>query len=194
MTTRAVMDVPALPRPRHALCHELTAAAVGPVPYNWLSPTGRRDQVLTAWGRGQLAEVPVGLTFDTLLVPGALARDVVARMAAVGIQPGPVILGPSGAEFIIGLGSAPGWCAPDSLLLRRGALILLPPPTVLLPKTVAARGWLIRPAHRGESSMPGEGLPCGSSLHRPYLAAVRAAADATRLADSRSPVAGRVDR
>ncbi|MFI1169156.1 hypothetical protein ACH4UM_37755 [Streptomyces sp. NPDC020801] len=194
MSTRTVMYAPALPGPRSAPAQELTAAAVGPVPYNWLEPTGRRDRVLTAWGRGQLAEVPVGLSFDVLLVPSALARDVLDRVRAARIQPGPVILGPSGAEVIIRLGSAPAWCAPDSLLLRRGALLLLPPPTVRAPKMMAARGWLIPPAQRAASTPPGDGLPCGDDLLRPYLAAVQAAADAARLADPGSPRAGRVDR
>ncbi|GHE14794.1 hypothetical protein GCM10010339_87290 [Streptomyces alanosinicus] len=188
------MDAPALPGPRSAPAQELTAAAMGSMPYNWLEPTGRREQVLTAWGRGQLAEVPVGLSFDVVLVPGALACDVLDRARAEGIQPGPVILGPSGAEVIIRLGSAPGWCAPGFLLLRRDALLLLPPPTVRAPKTMAARGWLIPPAQREASDPPGNRLPCGDDLLRPYLAAVQAAAEAARLADPGSPRAGRMDR
>ncbi|EST17993.1 hypothetical protein [Streptomyces roseochromogenus] len=194
MSTHTVMAAPSLPRPRSAPAQELTAAAVGPVPYNWLEPTGRRDQVLTAWGRRQLAEVPVGLSFDTILVPGALARDVLDRVRAAGIHPGPVILGPSGAEVIIRLDSAPGWCAPNSLLLRRGALLLLPPPTVHVPKMMAARSWLIPPAQREASVPPGDGLPSGDDLLRPYLAAVQAAAAAVRLADPGSPSADRMDR
>ncbi|MFJ5035550.1 hypothetical protein ACIQB5_47865 [Streptomyces sp. NPDC088560] len=194
MSAPTVMDAPALPGPRRALAQELTAAAVGPVPCNWLERTGRRDQVLTAWGRGQLAEVPVGLCFDVLLVPGGLARDVIDRVCAVGIRPGPVILGPSGAEIIIALDSASGWCAPASVLLRRGALVLLPPPTVRVPETVAARGWLIPPAHRSASAPPEAGLMSGGDLVRPYRAAVRAAEEAACLADPGRSRAGGMDR
>jgi hypothetical protein len=51
----------------------LAAAVHGPVPYNWLAPTGRLEQVLNAWGRGALAEVPTGTTFDVIRVPSTAA-------------------------------------------------------------------------------------------------------------------------
>ncbi|ASN25642.1 hypothetical protein LK07_18270 [Streptomyces pluripotens] len=35
----------------------------------WLTATGRLEQVLTAWSRGQLAEVAVSLGFTVLLPP-----------------------------------------------------------------------------------------------------------------------------
>jgi hypothetical protein len=107
---------------RPASREELTAAPVGPVPFNVLAPTGRLRQVLTAWGRGHLAEVPAGLGFDVLLTPGAVAEDTVRRMRAAGRRVGPVILGPSAAEFILERGSAPRWSAPRSILLRPGSL------------------------------------------------------------------------
>jgi hypothetical protein len=41
------------------------------------SSTGRLEKVLTAWGRGHLAEVPAGLGFDVLRTPGSVAADTV---------------------------------------------------------------------------------------------------------------------
>jgi hypothetical protein len=154
----------------------LTAAAVGPVPYNWLAPTGRAEHVLTRWGRGELAEVPVGVSFDVVVIPGALARGVVGRLRHLRMQPGPVVLGPSGAEMFIRCGSASRWNVPDSHLLRRGGLVLLPPPTVQVPDTVGCRGWLVPPAD-GSAAVPCEvGLGCGSDLAEPVRQAVQAAA------------------
>lgn len=165
----------ALPEPRPVPVEELMAAPVGPVPFNWLAPTGRLEQALTAWGRGHLAEIPAGLSFDVLLVPGDLGRDVLARLGAAGVRPGPVVLGPAGAEFIIRPGSAVDWCAAASTVLRSGSLALLPPPTVLVPETVAGRGWLVPPVHGAPSAPPGAGVPSAASLLEPFLAAVQAA-------------------
>ncbi|MFD0208974.1 hypothetical protein ACFVH9_07540 [Streptomyces hirsutus] len=44
----------------------LATAPVGLAPFNLLAPAGRLDSVLTAWGRGHLAEVPAGITVDVL--------------------------------------------------------------------------------------------------------------------------------
>ena len=174
MTTETFTAAPAgvIPAPRPA--PDAVAAAVGPMP--WLTATGRLDQVLTAWARGHLAEVPTGLGFDVLQVPGPLARETVARMREAGRRVGPVVLGPSGGEFILALGSAPR-TAPGTTLLRPGALVLLPPPTAGVPELVGSRGWLVPP------TQPGTGAPLcaevtpGGALLEPYLAAVQAAAD-----------------
>ncbi|GAA2621278.1 hypothetical protein [Streptomyces vastus] len=170
----APAPVAGLPAPRRAPREELTAAAVGPVPFNVLTPTGRLDQVLTAWGRGHLAEVPAGLTFDVLLTSGAVAEETIRRMRAAGRRVGPVVLGPCGGEFILERGSAPRWSAPRSLLLRPGTLVLLPPPTVCQPETVASRGWLVPPSHREAGAPLGDGLTPGGTLISPYLQAVQA--------------------
>lgn len=177
MTVEALAPVPVagLPAPRPASREELTAAPIGPVPFNVLAPTGRLHQVLTAWGRGHLAEVPAGLGFDVLLTPGAVAEDTVRRMRAAGRRVGPVILGPSGAEFILERGSAPRWSAPRSILLRPGSLVLLPPPTVRHPETVASRGWLVPPSHQEADARLDAGVTPGAALMGPYLTAVQAA-------------------
>ncbi|MFJ3249034.1 hypothetical protein [Streptomyces sp. NPDC086782] len=167
----------ALPEPRPAPVEELTAAPVGPVPFNWVAPTGRLERALTAWGRGHLAEVPAGCSFDVLLVPGSLGRDVLARVRAAGVRPGPVVLCPAGAEFIVRAGSAADWCAPGATVLRSGSLALLPPPSVLVPESVAGRGWLVPPVHRAPSAPPGAGVPSAASLLEPFLAAVQAASE-----------------
>ncbi|MFE2492329.1 hypothetical protein ACFXGR_56220 [Streptomyces mirabilis] len=177
MTVEAFAPVPVagLPAPRPASREELTAAPIGPVPFNVLVPTGRLHQVLTAWGRGHLAEVPAGLGFDVLLTPGAVAEDTVRRMRAAGRRVGPVILGPSGAEFILERGSAPRWSAPRSILLRPGSLVLLPPPTVRHPATVASRGWLVPPSQQEADARLDAGVTPGAALMGPYLTAVQAA-------------------
>ena len=43
-------------------------------PMLWLTATGRLEQVLTAWSRGQLAEVAVGLGFTVLLLSPPLCH------------------------------------------------------------------------------------------------------------------------
>ncbi|MFI1703085.1 hypothetical protein [Streptomyces griseoruber] len=171
MTVEALTSTSVLPAPSG----ERTASAVGPMP--WLTSTGRLDQVLTAWGRGHLAEVPVGLGFDVLRTPGAVAEDTVRRMREAGRRVGPVILGPSGAEFILERGSAPRWSAPRSTLLVPGTLALLPPPTVCHPETVASRGWLVPPTHEETGSLLCAEVTPGGALLDPYLAAVQAAED-----------------
>jgi hypothetical protein len=142
----------------------------------WLAATGRMDQVLTAWGRGELAEVPSGISFDVLLTPLTLGRDTVHRMHAAGRQVGPVLLGPLGAEFIIERGSATGWSASHSLVLRHGALTLLPPPGDET-HVVGARSWLVPPC-RPETGAPlcCAELTMASALLEPFQTAVQDAA------------------
>jgi hypothetical protein len=134
------------------------------------------EHVLNAWGRGALAEVPTGITFDIVVIPGALASDVVARLRHRWVRPGPVVLGPSGAELVVRRGSVPDWGVPDFRLMRRGGLVLLPPPTVLVPEAVGSRGWLVPPTHRAATAPCGAGLGCGSDLVEPVRQAVKAAA------------------
>lgn len=177
MTLEALALAPApgaaFPGPLPAPPREEITAAMGPMP--WLTPTGRMEQIITAWGRGQLAEVPAGLAFDVLRTPGAVAEDTVRQMREAGRRIGPVIVGPSGGEFILERGSAPRWAAPRSQLLRPGTLVLLPPPAVCHPETVAARGWLVPPSHP-ETGAPicVEATPARALLEA-YLASVQAA-------------------
>lgn len=154
---------------------ELTAPAVGPVPFNLLAPTGRLEHVLKAWARSNLAEVPAGLGFDVLLTSRAVAEDTVRRMHAAGCHVGPVILSPSGGEFILERGSAPRWSAPHSLLLRPGTLVLLPPPTACHPDTVGARGWLVPPSQQKAGAPLRAGATQGGALIEAFLQAVQAA-------------------
>jgi hypothetical protein len=135
----------------------------------WLTATGRLDQILTAWGRGHLAEAPAGVGFDVLQVPGPLALYTVRQLQEAERRVGPVLLGPMGGEFIIEPGSAPA--VPRSYLLRPGALVLLPPPNVRVPHQVAARGWLVPPCHETGAPLCAEVTP-GGVLLEPYLAAV----------------------
>ncbi|MFF5106785.1 hypothetical protein [Streptomyces sp. NPDC000134] len=123
-----------------------------------------------------MAEVPVGISFDVVVIPGALALDVLGRLRRAWVRPGPVVLGPSGAELFVCRGSVPDWDVLDSHLLRRGGLVLLPPPTVLVPEAVGSRGWLVPPAHRAATAPCGVGLGCGRDLAEPVRQAVHAAA------------------
>ncbi|MFE0898463.1 hypothetical protein ACFW3W_21530, partial [Streptomyces smyrnaeus] len=153
-------------------------AVVDPVPYNQLRLTGGVDINQDSWPRGVLAEVPAGLGFDVLRVPGAVAEDAARRMRAAGRRVGPVVLGPLGGEFLLECGSAPRWYAPRSQFLLRGTLVLLPPPTVCLPELVGARGWLVPPTHHPADAPAGEGVTTGGALLEPFLDAVKAAEDA----------------
>ncbi|MFF6784977.1 hypothetical protein [Streptomyces sp. NPDC012510] len=175
MSVETLRGARQLPGQRPIPSGERTAPAVGPMP--WLTATGRLEQVLTAWSRGQLAEVPVGLGFDVLLTPGAMAEDTVRRMREASRRVGPVILGPSGGEFLLERGSAPRWSAPRSRLLVPGSLILLPPPAVCHPETVAARGWFVPPVHEETGAPLCAEVTPGGALLEPYLTAVQAAED-----------------
>ncbi len=176
MTVEALTGVPVL---RQIPTTERIVPAVGPMP--WLTSTGRLEQVLMAWGRRHLAEVPAGLGFDVLLTPSAVAEDTVRRMGEAGHRVGPVILEPSGGEFILERGSAPRWTAPRSTLLVPGTLVLLPPPTVCYPETVSARGWLVPPVYQETGALLCADVTPGGALLEPYLAAVQAAKDAEAL-------------
>ncbi|MFF7166903.1 hypothetical protein ACFZBP_36915 [Streptomyces sp. NPDC008086] len=102
-------------------------------------------------------------------------------MREAGRRVGPVILGPSGGEFILERGSAPRWSAPRSTLLVPGTLVLLPPSTVCHPETVGARGWLVPPAHEETGALLCAEVTPGGALLEPYLAAIQAAEDAEAL-------------
>ena len=175
MTALVAPSLSVLPAQRPAPRAEETTPAVGPMP--WLTATGRLDQVLTAWSRGHLAEAPVGVGFDVLQVPGPLAVDTVRRLQEAGRRVGPVLLAPVGGEFLVERGSAP--TLPGGCLLRPGALVLLPPPTVCVPERVAARGWLVPPCLETGAPLCAEVTP-GGALLAPYLAAVAHAEDAAR--------------
>ena len=72
MSAETLRGAPQLPGQRPIPSGERTSPAVGPMP--WLTATGRLEQVLTAWSRGQLAEVAAGLGFDVLLPPPTVCR------------------------------------------------------------------------------------------------------------------------
>ncbi|MET8830946.1 hypothetical protein ABZX40_29130 [Streptomyces sp. NPDC004610] len=171
MTALPLAPAPVLSRLRSAR-RDRTLSAMGPMP--WLMATGRLERVLKAWANGHLAEVPVGVGFDVLNVPAGLGREAVRRLHRDGHRVGPVLFGPLGAEFIIERGSAAGWSAPLSLVLRTGALVLLPPPGDET-RTVGARSWLIPPCHPGTGAPLHPELTRGGTLLKPYQAAVRAA-------------------
>ncbi|PJE93689.1 hypothetical protein CUT44_31155 [Streptomyces carminius] len=147
------------------------------VPDNLLEPTGRLSNVLAAWARGGPAEVPAGIGFDVLRMPAGLARPALARMRAYGTRTGPVVFGPSGAEFLVRVHSAGGWREPDAALLPRGELVLLPPPEAGPDRPVGERAWLVRPVHHCAGMASGWGVAWGGELSEPYREAHAARAE-----------------
>ncbi|PJE94409.1 hypothetical protein CUT44_29695 [Streptomyces carminius] len=118
------------------------------LPTGWLRATGRVPDVLAAWERDALAEVPTGIAWDVVRVPAVTVQETLRLLTAARAPIGPVIATPFGAEFFVSLGSADGWTVPGASLLPRGRLALLPHPRSADPCRVSDRCWLVRPDDR----------------------------------------------
>ncbi|MEE1938415.1 hypothetical protein V1L54_03130 [Streptomyces sp. TRM 70361] len=109
----------------------------------WLAGCGRAWEVLGAWARGGLAEVPAGGGFDVVRVPVGLGPETVRWLRVAGVPLGPVLVGPDGADFVVAEGTAEG-----DAVLPPGTPVLLPPACVVEPYRLGGRGWLVGPAGR----------------------------------------------
>lgn len=153
-----------------------SGAADGRPPVDWLSPTGRLPAVLSAWGRGVLAEVPAGIAWDVVRLPAKLAHETVQRLRAAGAPLGPVLSAPLGAEFFVAAGSADGWDVAEGTVLPYGTLVLMPDPGVTGSRRIGDRGWLVAPA--------GQPLPRGADLRDAYAEARAHAAETAEDAET----------
>ncbi|MBN3931177.1 hypothetical protein IQ279_16320 [Streptomyces verrucosisporus] len=123
----------------------LSAIIVGPLELGWLEPTGRVPDVLRAWERGALGEVPAGLAWDVVRVPTGTAHATVRRLRAARVPLGPVLATPLGVDFLLAPGSADGWDAPESFRLPDRTLVPLPHPDYAEPRHLGGRSWIVRP-------------------------------------------------
>ncbi len=154
--------------------HQTAAnAAHGHLPLGWLHATGCVEAVLVAWGRGALAEVPVGPAFDVVRVPLELAHETVRHLREAEVPLGPVLAPPGGAEFVVESGTADGWAIAGSTVLSRGSLLVMPHPAFVDPYRLGGRCWIV-----GPTDGP---LTCGADLQEAYAEARADAAAADAL-------------
>lgn len=141
----------------------------GPLPTDWLIPTGRVPAVLAAWEHGALAEVPTGLAWDVVRIPTGTAWETVRQFRSEKVPIGPVLATPLGVDFFVARGSADEWDAEDSSRLPDHTLALLPHPVFVEPYRVGARSWVVPPTSSGA-------LALGPDLYRAYQVARACAA------------------
>ncbi|MCX5562700.1 hypothetical protein [Streptomyces sp. NBC_00038] len=128
---------------------------------------GSIDAALTMWGRGDLAELPVGTAWDVVRMPRALGWKAVQQMRRSDITVGPAQHSPNGVDVLVPVGSAAAWDLPDSQVLTADALVRVPHPSFVAPRTQRGHTWIVSPQDCGP-------LTDADMLHEAYAAALAA--------------------
>lgn len=134
----------------------------------WIRDAGASvTGALAAWDQGELVEVPAGSAWDVVRVPRALGWKTVQQMRTNGTPVGPVQHTPDGVEVLVPVGSAARWELPDAEVLTEGAIVAVPHPATVAPRTVMGHSWIVSPQEHGP-------LTEADLLHEAYAAAIAA--------------------
>jgi hypothetical protein len=135
---------------------------------NWVRETGASaSAALTAWNRGDLAELPAGRAWDVVRMPRALGWRTITQMRQNGTPVGPVQHTPDGIEVLVPVGSATRLNLPDVTVLPEGAPVRVPHPALVAPHTQHGHTWIISPQECGP-------LTHTDLLHEAYVATLAA--------------------
>lgn len=135
----------------------------------WISRVGASvTAALASWDQGDLVEVPVGTAWDVVRMPRALGWKAVQQMRRSGITVGPVQHSPNGVDVLVPVGSAAAWDLPDSQVLTTDALVRVPHPSFVAPRTQRGHTWIVSPQDCGP-------LTDADMLHEAYASALVAA-------------------
>ncbi|WP_026328022.1 hypothetical protein [Streptomyces sulphureus] len=136
------------------------------LPIDWIgSAKGSVSDSLMAWANGRLAELPVGLGWDVMRLPGPEGWETVRQVSVQQAALGPVLHTRCGVEFFVPPRSASAGDLPRAVLLGEGETVEVPPPDVVAPRTFRARTWIVPPRCPG-------GLTEARTLYAAYAAAV----------------------
>ncbi|NSC20130.1 hypothetical protein FM076_02455 [Streptomyces albus subsp. chlorinus] len=103
-------------------------------------------QVLIAWDRGDVAELPAGRAWDVVAVPSRVGWTSVLRyLSRMGAPAGPVLSTVRGVHWLVAPGTADGWDLPTGALLPAGSTVTVPHPVVTAPHTVQGHSWIVPP-------------------------------------------------
>ncbi|MEU7646780.1 hypothetical protein [Streptomyces huasconensis] len=112
----------------------------------WLQGCGAHlREVLAEWDRGALAPVPVGHAWEVVRMEKHLGWRTVQRLQTVGAGVGPVLLTGTHMGFLVPVGTAASWNAPNTGVLADGDFLSAPDPAVVAPLTNRCRTWVIAP-------------------------------------------------
>ncbi|MCT9140339.1 hypothetical protein [Streptomyces violarus] len=140
----------------------------GFTPLNWVRGTGvSASAAMAAWDRGDLAELPAGRAWDVVHMPRAYGWRTVTQMRQNGTPVGPVQHTPDGVEVLVPVGSAARLQLPDVAVLSEGALVRVPHPALVAPRTQHGHTWIISPQECGP-------LTATDLLHEAYVATLAA--------------------
>ncbi len=142
-----------------------TSGFDGFTPLAWSNNTGVR--VLDAplvWDPSELASVPVGRAWDVLRMDRARGRRTVTALSTAGATIGPALHSPGGyIDVFIPVGSLDDWDQDGAAVLPKDTPLSIPHPTVVSPKTLKGRSWIVPPK--------GPTLTEGVALYEAYAAA-----------------------
>ncbi|MFF8655820.1 hypothetical protein [Streptomyces huasconensis] len=118
---------------------------------------------LGEWDPDELATLPVGTVCDVLRMERARGCRTVSALSAAGAAVGPVLHSPGEyIDVLVPVGSLDDWDLGGATVLPKNAPLRIPHPTVVSPKVVKARSWLVPPQ--------GATLTEGIALYEAYAA------------------------
>ncbi|MEU7646781.1 hypothetical protein [Streptomyces huasconensis] len=118
---------------------------------------------LGEWDPDELATLPVGTVCDVLRMERARGCRTVSALSAAGAAVGPVLHSPGEyIDVLVPVGSLDDWDLGGATVLPKNAPLRIPHPTVVSPKVVKARSWLVPPQ--------GATLTAGIDLYEAYAA------------------------
>jgi hypothetical protein len=157
------------PRDRIGAARLVASGFDGFTALDWLRKTDASvTGALAAWDQGELVEVTVGTAWDVVRLPRALGWKTVQTMRHAGTPVGPAQHTPDGVEVLVPVGSAAEWHLPDAEVLAEGALVAVPHPATVAPRTQQGHSWIVSPQENGP-------LTDADLLHEAYAAALAAA-------------------
>lgn len=112
-------------------------------------------ELARTWETGQLAEVPIGRTWDVVRITDRVAPTVAGRLIVLGVPQGPLLVcQPRAAyEWLIPVGEAAQWAALPQwgrlcVAVTAGTLLCPPPTDSRRQEYHRGRRWLVPPAER----------------------------------------------
>ncbi|MCX4705632.1 hypothetical protein [Streptomyces sp. NBC_01373] len=112
----------------------------------WLRATGvDESETVDRWIGGRLAPLPVGVTWDVVLLPHREGWRVWQQLQMLDVKTGPMLLTNKHMAVFVPTGSADDWDLPGARVLKLGDTVEVPHPSVAAPRTQAAYSWVVPP-------------------------------------------------
>lgn len=145
----------------------------GFVHLDWVRDSGASvTSTLALWDQGSLAGVAAGVGWDVVRMDRPRGWRTVQALRTAGVEIGPVLHAEDRVDVFVPKGSVEDWDQDGATVVEAGEVLLVPPPSVVAPRTLRARSWIVP---------PGASLTDGTALYEAFAAAgASMALDGTR--------------